>query len=278
MLRGSFHAVQAVGRGARADATRGFATSGKVWAPKNKKDIEAKKNADRRIERRAANLKLDAKKPAASNAKFMTIPEALRYLRAAEVGRSSQEAAITIQTRVLKERGVAPLQGAVRLPKALKETRILCISNDEAARAAADAAGATTVVDGSVVDEIVGGKFSLNYDRVVATPDVELALRKAARVLGPRGLMPTAKKGTVTTDLAGVVSAALGTQPFKEKNDRVALTVGRCDFSDAEIVRNIVATSQALKDSVRTTKSKRPILLGHTHLSSTHGPALVINF
>lgn len=255
-----------------------FSSTSLKAAPKNKKEIEAKKNADRRVERRIAQLKLDAKKPAASDVKFMTIPEALRYLRSAEVGRSSQETSITIQTRVFSERGVAPLQGAVRLPKALKETRILCITNEELQRDAAIAAGATEVVDASVIDSIVAGKFPLDFDRVLATPDVELALRKAARVLGPKGLMPTTKKGTVTTDLASVVSSALGTQPFKEKNDRVALTIARCDFSDAEIVKNIIATSQAIKDSVKSTKSKKPILLGHTHLSSTHGPALVINF
>lgn len=256
----------------------GFASSIVRTAPKNKKEIEAKKNADRRVERRVAQLKLDAKKPATSDLKFMSIPEALRYLRSAEVGRNSEESSITIQTRVFSERGVAPLQGAVRLPKALKETRILCITNEEIARDAALAAGATEVVDASAIDAIVAGKFPLNFDRVLATPDVELALRKAARVLGPKGLMPTTKKGTITTDMANVVASALGTQPFKEKNDRVALTIGRCDFSDAEIVKNIVATSQAIKDSVKTTKSKKPILLGHTHLSSTHGPALVINF
>lgn len=258
---------------------RGFGqTASRLAAPKSKKELEAKKTAEKRADRRSAQLKADARKAASTDRKFMSIPQALQYLRAAEVGRGVSEAKITVQTRVFKERGVAPLAGAIRLPRPLKQIRILCITNDADQKAKALEAGAAEVVAESAIDDIVQGKFALDFDKVLATPEVEISLRKAARVLGPKGLMPSAKKGTVAADLSAIIAGSMGTQPFKEKNDNVSLTIARCDFSDAEIVKNILATSEAIKQSVATTKSKKPIILGHTHLSSTHGPSIVINF
>ncbi|GME72462.1 unnamed protein product [[Candida] boidinii] len=90
--------------------------------------------------------------------------------------------------------------------------------------------------------------------------------------------MPSAKRGTVSNDISELISGTLGTQPFREKNGFVALTVARCDFSDEEVIKNIIATSKAVKDSVSSIKTKKPIILGQTILTTTHGPGIVINF
>lgn len=256
-----------------------FSTFSPLFAPKNKKDIEAKKLLEKRQERRNALKKLAAKKAPNTNPLFMNIPQALRYLRAAEVGRPLNEASITIQTPILKDRGVAPIQGAVRLPKPLKETKILCITNDEAKIQQALDNGAAHAGDAKLVDEIANGSLAVEqFDKVLATPEIEPLLRKVSKILGPKGLMPNVKRGTISEDLNNLMLSTLGTQPFRERNNYISLTVGKCNFSDFEILNNISATSNALKESIKNTKSKKPIITGQTILSSTHGPGIVINF
>ncbi|ODV83011.1 hypothetical protein CANARDRAFT_30357 [[Candida] arabinofermentans NRRL YB-2248] len=257
---------------------RSFSITSIQQAPKTKKEQDAKKLSEKRIARKDAQRKALAKKPASSSPLFMEIPQALRYLRAAEVGRPLNEAVLNIRTTVLSERGVAPLSGAVRFPKPLKETRICVLSNDELKRKEALELGAVTVGDSKFIDEIQNGNVDLNFDKIIATTDIETSLRKVARILGPRGLMPNAKKGTVTNDIKEVISESLGTQPFRQKNSCVALTVAKCNFTDEDIVKNIMATSKAVRDSVASIKSKKPILVGETVLSTTHGPGIVINF
>jgi ribosomal protein L1 len=260
-------------------SVKSFSTFTPVLAPKNKKDIEAKKALEKKQERRDALKKLQAKKPANTSPLFMTIPEALKYLRASEVGRTINEASITVQTPILKDRGVAPIQGAVRLPKPLKETKILCITNDEIKIQQALENGAAQAADSKIIEEIANGNLNVEqFDKVLATPEIEPLLRKVSKILGPKGLMPNIKRGTVAEDLNNLILSTLGTQPFRERNNYVSLTVGKCNFTDLEILNNILATSTALKESIKTTKSKKPILMGQSVLSSTHGPGIVVNF
>ncbi|GME88954.1 unnamed protein product [[Candida] boidinii] len=248
------------------------------FPPKSKKEIDAQKAKDKKIQRKEQQRKLKAKRPANASPLFMEIPNALKYLRAAEIGRPINEAVLSVQTTVLSERGVAPLQGAVRFPRALKETKICVLSLDEVKRQEALDAGATEVGGAEFIDKILNGEANLDFDKIIATTDIEAQLRRVARVLGPKGLMPSAKRGTVSNDISELISGTLGTQPFREKNGFVALTVARCDFSDEEVIKNIIATSKAVKDSVSSIKTKKPIILGQTILTTTHGPGIVINF
>lgn len=258
---------------------RYFSSFPPLLAPKNKKDVEAKKALEKRQARREAAKKLAAKKPAETNPLFMTVSQALRFLRAAEVGRSNNESSITIQTPILKERGVATLQGSVRLPKPLKETKILCITNDELKIKQSLENGATLASNDSIIEKIIDGSLNVSqFDKILATPDIEQNLRKVSKILGPKGLMPSVKRGTISEDLNNVIISTLGTQPFRERNNYISLTVGKCNFSDSEVLNNILATSNAIKESISLTKSKKPIVIGQTVLSSTHGPGIVINF
>ncbi|GMF00708.1 unnamed protein product [[Candida] boidinii] len=163
-------------------------------------------------------------------------------------------------------------------PRALKETKICVLSLDEVKRQEALDAGANEVDGAEFIDKILNGEANLDFDKIIATTDIEAQLRRVARVLGPKGLMPSAKRGTVSNDISELISGTLGTQPFREKNGFVALTVARCDFSDEEVIKNIIATSKAVKDSVSSIKTKKPIILGQTILTTTHGPGIVINF
>jgi len=260
---------------------RSFSVSSSASLPavKSKRELDAKKAKEKKLERRIAQKRLNAKKPSSQSPLFMEIPTAMRYLRAAEVGRTPNESAISIQVEVLGERGTAPLQGAVRFAKPLKETRILCLSLTPEKREEALKAGAIAAQDVGFINDISSGKaVDLNFDKVIATPDIEPMLRKVGRVLGPRGLMPAAKRGTVTENVGEMISNTLGTQPFRERNGRVALTVARCDFQDEDVMKNIISASKAIRQAVSSAKTKKPIILGNAVLSSTHGPGIVITF
>lgn len=260
---------------------RSFSVSRGVNLPavKSKRELDAKKAKEKKLERRIAQKRLNAKKPASQSPLFMEVPVAMRYLRAAEVGRMPNESSVSIQVEVLGERGTAPLQGAVRFAKPLKETRILCLSLTPEKREEALKAGAVAANDISFINDISSGKaVDLNYDKIIATPDIEPMLRKVGRVLGPKGLMPAAKRGTVTENVGEMISNTLGTQPFRERNGRVALTVARCDFRDEDVMRNIISASKAIRQAIASAKAKKPIILGNAVLSSTHGPGIVIAF
>lgn len=267
------------GSAVRQNVVRSFSSFTPLLAPKNKKDVEAKRLAEKKQERREAMKKLKAKKPVDTNPLFLPVVDALRYLRASEVGRPINEASISIQVPILKDRGVATINGAVRLPKPLKETKILCLSNDETKVKQALENGAAFAGDAKLIDEIAEGKLSVDqFDKILATPEIEPLLRKVNRILGPKGLMPNIKKGTIAEDLNNLILSTLGTQPFRERNSYVSLTIAKCNFSDSEVLNNLLATSNAVKESIKNTKSKKPILMGQTVLSSTHGPGIVVNF
>lgn len=264
----------------RRISSRSFWTASRLLAPNVKaaKGEESKKLREKKIALQMSKAKAEARKPADQDPLFMEVGQALRFLRAAEVGRDTQEASISIHTKIVSERGVTPLQGAIRLPKPLKETRVLCLSTNPQRRQEALDAGATDAKDVAFIDEIASGKADLNYDKIVATPDMEPFLRKVARILGPKGLMPTARRDTVVEDVGSLIQGLVGTQPFRERNGAVALAIARCNFEDADVVRNVIATSEAVREAISKIKTKKPILIGQTVLSSTHGPGIVINF
>ncbi|GME83755.1 unnamed protein product [Ambrosiozyma monospora] len=180
-----------------------FSTTSLAQAPKkgSKKAADAKKQLEKKQQRREARRKINAKKPAHMSPLFMEIPQALRYLRAAEAGRPTNEAVLSVETAIFSERGVAPLQGAVRFPRALKETRICVLSLDPVQRQAALDAGASVVGDSKFIEDIANGAVDLNFDKIIATTDIEPQLRKVARILGPKGLMPSAKREKETVVL-----------------------------------------------------------------------------
>ncbi|KAH3671076.1 hypothetical protein OGAPHI_000787 [Ogataea philodendri] len=256
-----------------------FSTSRSACAPKPKKSAEQVRNLQRKADKKEAKIARNARRPAQDNPLYMPVPLALRYLRAAEVGRPTNEAVITIQTRVVSKKGVTPIQGNIRLTRPITDSQILVFASDPAMQEAARASGAKVAGGKDLVEKIASGELDLSvFDRAVSTPEMVPSLRAIARKLGPKGLMPTPKRGTVVEDVSSYITNNLALQPFRQKNNCVALTIARCDFSDEEVVGNVLSVSDAVRQAIVDAKSKNPIIVGQTVLSTTHGPGIVIDF
>ncbi len=164
------------------------------------------------------------------------------------------------------------VRGTVDLPHGTgKAVRVAVFARGDKAEQAT-AAGADVVGAEDLAESIQGGK--LDFDRCIATPDMMPVVGRLGRVLGPRGLMPNPKLGTVTPNVAEAVQAAkAGQVQFRvEKAGIVHAGVGRVGFAPEQISANI----KALIDAVSRAKpsgAKGTYML-RAHLSSTMGPGL----
>jgi len=138
------------------------------------------------------------------------------------------------------------VRGSVSLPNGTgKNVKVVVFAAGDAAKAA-EAAGADKVGMADLIKEVQDG-FT-DFDAAIATPDAMLEVRKIARVLGPRGLMPNPKTGTVTEDTASAVQAAkAGKIDYKlDKNGNISAAVGKVSFDDAKIIENAKALIESL--------------------------------
>ncbi|MHB1968664.1 MAG: 50S ribosomal protein L1, partial [Acidimicrobiales bacterium] len=155
-----------------------------------------------------------------------------------------------------------------------KTNRVAVFAAGEAAQAARDA-GADVVGADDLVERVRGG--FLDFDVAIATPDLMGLVGGLGRVLGPRGLMPNPKTGTVTTDVAKAVTDFKGgrVEYRTDKVGNVQLRVGKVSFSREDLVRNVVAVVDELV-RVKPSSSKGRYLLSVT-ISSTMGPGVKVD-
>jgi len=167
------------------------------------------------------------------------------------------------------------VRGTVVLPNGLgKEIKVLVFAKGEKETEAREA-GADFVGSDDLVEKIQGGWFG--FDRVVATPDMMGAVGKIGKILGPRGLMPNAKTGTVTFDLARAIQELkAGKIDFRvEKAGIVHAPMGKVSFGVEKIIQNMTAfleTIMRLKPS-----SSKGTYLKAIAISTTMGPGIKID-
>jgi large subunit ribosomal protein L1 len=167
------------------------------------------------------------------------------------------------------------VRGATVLPHGLGKTeRILAFAKGEKDKEARDA-GADYVGADDLVDKIQGGW--LEFDRVVATPDMMGTVGKLGKVLGPRGMMPNPKLGTVTFELGKAIQEIkAGKAEFKtEKNGIVHSSIGKASFSQENLVQNLVAFLETLL-KLKPAASKGRYFKSIT-ISTTMGPGIKID-
>lgn len=167
------------------------------------------------------------------------------------------------------------VRGTVVLPNGLgKEVKVLVFAKGEKEKEALDA-GADFVGNDDLVEKIKGGWFG--FDKAVATPDMMGLVGKIGRLLGPRGLMPNAKTGTVTFDVERAVNELkAGKIDFKvEKAGIVHAPMGKVSFGAEKIVQNLSAFLETIM-RLKPTSSKGTYLKGIA-ISTTMGPGVKID-
>jgi large subunit ribosomal protein L1 len=219
------------------------------------------------------------KKSAAAKAqvqdRLYSLDEAIPLLQKIKFTRFDETVEIALRLGVDPKHADQMVRGTVVLPHGLGRTkRVLVIANADKQREAEEA-GADFVGGEEVVERIQGGW--LDYDAVVATPDMMRAVGRLGKVLGPRGLMPNPKTGTVTTDIAKAVrEIKAGKVEFRvDKTGIVHAPIGKLSFP----MENLLANAHALVDSV--VKAKPPAAKGKylrtVTVTSTMGPGIPID-
>lgn len=161
------------------------------------------------------------------------------------------------------------VRGMADLPHGTGKTvRVAVFARDARADEARDA-GADVVGGGDLAEKVQGGE--IDFDRCIATPDMMRLVGRLGRILGPRGLMPNPKLGTVTNDIAAAVKAAKGGQvEFRvERAGLIHAGVGKASFSDRALRENVEAFVSAI-NRAKPTGAKGTFLRRAT-LSSTMG-------
>ena len=202
-------------------------------------------------------------------------------LAAIKIAKTSSKKKFDETVDVVMRLGVDPrkadqmVRGTVNLPHGTGKTaRVLVFANAEKADAAREA-GADVVGGDELIEKVSGGW--LDFDAVVATPDMMGKVGRLGRVLGPRGLMPNPKTGTVTPDVAKAVSDIKGGKiEFRvDRNANLHFIIGKTSFSDVALAENYAA---ALEEILRLKpSSSKGRYISKATMSTTMGPGIPLD-
>jgi large subunit ribosomal protein L1 len=206
---------------------------------------------------------------------LLTIIEAIDKVKTVSTAKFDETVELAIRLGVDPRKVEQIVRGTLSLPAGTGKTnRVAVFAAGEAAQAARDA-GADVVGAEDLVAQVAGG--FLDFDVAIATPDLMGQVGGLGRVLGPRGLMPNPKTGTVTTDVAKAVTEFKGgrVEYRTDKIGNVQLRVGKVSFGRDDLVRNVQAVVDEIV-RVKPASAKGRYLMSIT-VSSTMGPGVKID-
>jgi large subunit ribosomal protein L1 len=206
--------------------------------------------------------------------KLYGIDEAVKMIKSRANAKFDETIEIAMNLGVDPRHADQMVRGVVSLPNGTGRTLRVAVFARGAKAEEAKAAGADLVGAEDLVEKVQGG--AIDFDRCIATPDMMPLVGRLGKVLGPRGMMPNPKVGTVTMDVKGAVAGAKGgSVEFRvEKAGIVQAGVGKASFGEAALVDNIRAFADAVN------KAKPAGSKGHyiqrVAVSSTMGPGVKV--
>ncbi|HOA83175.1 MAG TPA: 50S ribosomal protein L1 [Thermodesulfovibrio thiophilus] len=219
--------------------------------------------------------KLAAVKEKLDTTKEYTLEEAIDFLKENSFAKFDETVEMAINLGVDPKKSDQVVRGTVVLPHGTgKQVRVLVFAKGEKEKEAEEA-GADYVGAEDLIEKIQQGW--LEFDRVIATPDMMGQVGKLGKILGPRGLMPNPKLGTVTFDVGRAVKEAKGgkIEYRTDKGGVVHVPIGKLSFDREKLVENAMAVLKSIiKAKPPTSKGK---YIKKVTLSSTMGPGLKIN-
>jgi large subunit ribosomal protein L1 len=221
-----------------------------------------------KIAKRAKDLVVDADKG-------YSLAEAVAVVKSNATAKFDETVEVSVNLGVDPRHADQQVRGVVNLPSGTgRDVRVAVFAKDAKA-AEALAAGADVVGAEDLVDRIQGG--FMDFDRVIATPDMMALVGRLGKVLGPRGLMPNPKVGTVTPNVGQAVKDAKGgAVEFRvEKSGIIHVGVGKVSFTDDALIVNVKALVEALNRSKPT--GAKGLYVKKISMSSTMGPGLRVD-
>src|SRR6201985_3110082 len=207
-------------------------------------------------------------------AKAYTITEAITLVKERSKAKFDETIEISINLGVDPRHADQMVRGVVNLPNGTGRTLRVGVFARGAKAEDAKAAGADVVGAEDLVEKVQGG--NIDFDRCIATPDMMPLVGRLGKVLGPRGLMPNPKIGTVTMDVTGAVKGAKGASAeFRAERAGIwQAGVGKASFSEDKLVENI----KALADAVSKAKpaGSKGTYIQRVAVSSTMGPGVKV--
>ena len=209
------------------------------------------------------------------NSKLFSIEEAVKLVKSNSKAKFDETIDISMNLGVDPRQSDQMVRGMVALPSGTgKDVKVAVFAKNEKLKEATEA-GAEFVGESDLAEKIESGK--IDFDRVIATPDLMGKVGKLGKILGPRGLMPNPKLGTVTMDVAKAVKAAKsGEVQFRvEKSGIVHAGIGKSSFDEKSIIANINAFIKAV--SIAKPSGSKGVYMKKITISSTMGPGVKIN-
>lgn len=207
-------------------------------------------------------------------AKTYSFADAIEALRPFASKKFDETLEIAVRLAIDVTKADQNIRGMLSLPNGTgKKVRVAVFTNDKVEEA--KKAGADVIGGEDLIEKVAGG--NIDFDRVIATPDMMPKMSKVARVLGPKGLMPNPKLGTVTNDVAAAVAMAKAGQiEYRaEKNGIIHAGIGKMSFTTEKLVENANALIEQLK-KVKPASTKGQYILGIA-VATTQGPGLHID-
>ena len=208
-------------------------------------------------------------------AKAYPITEAVKLVKERAKAKFDETIEVAMNLGVDPKHADQMVRGVCNLPNGSGRTVRVGVFARGAKAEEAKAAGADVVGAEDLVEIVNGGK--IDFDRCIATPDMMPLVGRLGKVLGPRGMMPNPKVGTVTMDVAGAVKASKGgSVEFRvEKAGIVQAGVGKASFSEEKLVQNIMAFVDAVNKAKPA--GAKGTYINRVAVSSTMGPGVKVD-
>ncbi|KAI0891254.1 ribosomal protein L1 [Annulohypoxylon nitens] len=207
--------------------------------------------------------------------------DAMRYLRAVEVGHPPASVTYEVALKVRTPKNSFPLRNRIRLPYPVKnDTRIAVICQEgSGAMTEARDNGAVAFGEDSLYEMIRSNSGKLPFNRLICHVDCEASLKKAnlGRILGPRGLMPGLKTNTLTRSVKTLMHEMVGAEVYREKAGAIRMPIGNIQFTPKMLAENVKELVNNIKINIVALEDKVKKDLIEVVLSSTHGPGFSLN-
>lgn len=206
---------------------------------------------------------------------FYSITDAVRMIKERAKAKFDETIEISLNLGIDPRHADQNVRGVVQLPHGTGKTlRVAVFAKGDKAKQAKDA-GADIVGAEDLAEKVNAGQ--IEFDRVIATPDMMGLVGRLGKVLGPRGLMPNPKLGSVTNDLAEAIKASKGGQvEFRaEKAGLIHAGIGKASFSETAITENVKAFVGAINRAKPS--GAKGTFLKKVSLSSTMGPGVKLD-